>query len=169
MIRTNSKYKKGISLLIAVLISSVALLFSFAIVNIAVKEVILSQAGKDSQISFYASNSGIECALYWDLKFNAFNPDGPEGQITCINQDETVNMSNKCTGSSPNRVCNSGPIDFFLNPDDLNDPCFTIIISKEEQEEDNGLAFFETTIESRGYNTCTDGPRRLERALRAIY
>ena len=67
--------KRGIALFVAVLITSVALLFSYAITNIAVKELTLTQAGRDSQIAFYASNTGIECALFHDLRNDAFNPD----------------------------------------------------------------------------------------------
>jgi hypothetical protein len=38
-----------------------------SIINIALKQVILSGAGRESQFAFYAANTGLECALYWDL------------------------------------------------------------------------------------------------------
>ena len=34
----------------------------------AVRQVLLSGTGRDSQYAFYAANTGIECAMYWDLQ-----------------------------------------------------------------------------------------------------
>jgi len=151
--------KRGIALFVAVLITSVALLFSYAITNIAVKELTLTQAGRDSQIAFYASNTGIECALFHDLRNDAFNPDiVGDPTIECVGRDVSIDAP----GVGVQRTFTSG--DFWLT-DDQNGPCFNLTIIKDELNGD-----IVTTTESRGYNTCTpNSPRRLERALRATY
>jgi hypothetical protein len=61
-------YKKGIALFIAVVAVSALLLIAVAISDIAYKEQILSYAGRDSKIAFYAADSGAECAMFYDLK-----------------------------------------------------------------------------------------------------
>ncbi|MEK7552299.1 MAG: hypothetical protein AAB534_02690 [Patescibacteria group bacterium] len=160
MTRFNKKNNKGVALFVAVLITSVALLFSYAVSNIAVKELNLTQAGRDSQIAFYASNSGIECALFWDLRNNSFDPNNASNSfvITCADQDVSVTAP----GSGLPRTFTSEA--FNLN-NDPNGPCFTFTILKEDEDGD-----IVTQTESRGYNTCNVGSsRRLERALRATY
>ncbi|MEK9177131.1 MAG: hypothetical protein AAB923_02430, partial [Patescibacteria group bacterium] len=51
---------------------------------------------------------------------------------------------------------------FSLGPD-LTDPCANVIITKNVTSQ-------KTTLESYGYNNCvTTNPRRIERAIRALY
>lgn len=59
--------KKGFTLLFAILVSVLVLAVGASMISIALKQVILSGAGRESQYAFYAANTGIECALYWDL------------------------------------------------------------------------------------------------------
>lgn len=58
---------KGFTLLFAVLVSVLVLAVGASIISIALKQVVLSGAGRESQFAFYAANTGLECALYWDL------------------------------------------------------------------------------------------------------
>lgn len=62
-----TRKEKGFTLLFAILVSVLILAVGTSIISIALKQVILSGAGRDSQFAFYASNTGLECALYWDL------------------------------------------------------------------------------------------------------
>lgn len=78
----NTQSKAGFTLLFASLVTSLLLSVGLAIFNISIKELILSTAGRDSQLAFYAADTGRECALYWDAKNDAFNPD-TDRQITC--------------------------------------------------------------------------------------
>jgi hypothetical protein len=59
--------KQGFTLLFAILVSVLVLAVGASMISIALKQVILSGAGRESQYAFYAANTGIECALYWDL------------------------------------------------------------------------------------------------------
>jgi len=62
----NNKKQKGFTLLYAVLVSSIVLSASLSIINIALKQHKLSALSRESKIAFYAANTGIDCALYWD-------------------------------------------------------------------------------------------------------
>jgi hypothetical protein len=57
----------GLALFFAVLTASLVLTIGLALFNITLKEFVLSSQIRDSQFAFYAADSGLECALYWDL------------------------------------------------------------------------------------------------------
>lgn len=59
--------KSGFTLLFAVLVSVLVIAVGVSMISIALKQIILSGSGRESQYAFYASNTGLECALYWDL------------------------------------------------------------------------------------------------------
>ncbi len=67
-----TKYKKGMTLLVAIATTSLLMLVSFFVANVALKQLSLSYTSEESQYAFYNSDSGTECALYWDIK----NPSG---------------------------------------------------------------------------------------------
>jgi len=80
----NSKIKKidtaGFTLFVAMIVSSLLLAVGFSISNIILKQLLLSGSGKDSQIAFYAADSGAECVQFWDSKDSTGAPllgDGP--------------------------------------------------------------------------------------------
>lgn len=169
MNKARAKKQKGISLFIAVLVASVATLFSFAISNIALREVILAQTGRDSQLSFYAANSGIECALFWDLKKGSFEPGKLNDTIECNDQDRTVSM---LSGDGGQTYIFNLPINNAISlGDSSNDSCFVFTMTKEINLDAGGeIESIDTTLVSRGYNTCNfDSPRVLERAIRVTY
>lgn len=62
----------GFTLLLAALIASIVLSLGASIYTIALKQVQLSSLGRDSQFAFYAADTGAECALYWDVRYDAF-------------------------------------------------------------------------------------------------
>ena len=67
-IKKDAAYKKrGIVLLVAITISGLVLVIGIGILNIITKEIILSTASQNSRIAFFAADSGIECALHWDM------------------------------------------------------------------------------------------------------
>ncbi len=62
----------GFTLLLSVLISSIILGISVGFSTFIIRELTISAIGRESQKAFFAADSGIECALYWDLKQHAF-------------------------------------------------------------------------------------------------
>ncbi len=184
--------KKGFTLLIAVLVSSVFLSLASTIATITFKQIILSSIGKDSQLAFYAADAGMECALYWDLKFSdssagppigvngsafpvANNDDGigGAGEVFCNEQDIVVG-----NGSSYNFAWSLVGIDGVTQTEDGNedyrrfgislgtqesDPCVVVEVRKKK----TGTP--QTVITSHGYNTCNPSARQIERALEATF
>lgn len=148
---------KGFTLFVAIVVTGTLMLIASGVVNLAVKQAFISSSARESQHAFYAADSGVECALYWDVKnpsgFSAFSTT-TGSQIFC-NQD-----GNNATNPNPNIVGGSSQSIFILTF--LPDPyCAVVTVTKLS----NGT----TRIESKGYNTCSQSSRRVERAVRVTY
>lgn len=63
----NTANNRGAVLLIAVVVSSLVLVIGIGILNITTKEIMFSSLNKHSRAAFFAADSGIECAMHWDL------------------------------------------------------------------------------------------------------
>lgn len=59
--------KKGAVLLIAILVASVALAVGIGVYNRTYKELLFGSFWKQTQVAFSAADSGLECALYYEL------------------------------------------------------------------------------------------------------
>ncbi len=146
--------ERGFTLLMAVLVASIMLSLGYAIFNIAVKELVLSSSGRESQFAFYAADSGVECALFWDLQYDAFSTSSALTEISC--GIATSTLTRELVGSIHTTI-----FSFSQNPSAAA-PCTAVRVTREEP--------FETVIESSGYNTCiSDNPLRLERSIRVTY
>lgn len=145
--------EQGFTIFIAMIVMGTLLLISSSIVNLAVKQSFISSSGRESQYAFYAADTGIECALFWDVK-------NPATEITAFSRAGTSEIN--CNYSLPQVV--GGPVAtstfwIFFTPDPY---CAKVNVSKAV----SGA----TLIESFGYNTCdTSNPRRVERAVRVSY
>ncbi len=151
------KTKRGFALFLAVVMMGTLLLIAAGVVNLAYRQSLISFAGRESQTAFYAADTAMECALYWDV----YNPTGTTAFATSTGTDINCNYT-------PSNVANHwvvggssvsvmGPMSFY--PDLY---CATVTVTKNA----NGT----TLIESKGYNTCSaTNPRRVERAVRATY
>jgi hypothetical protein len=62
------KTNKGFTLFVALVVSSLILSVSMSLSNIILKQLVFAHTGSESQLAFYAADSGAECALYWDRK-----------------------------------------------------------------------------------------------------
>jgi hypothetical protein len=71
--------EKGFTILLAALVTSLVLTLGISIFSVAQKQVILSSLGRSSQYAFYAADTGAECALYWDVRFDYFSSTSPSG------------------------------------------------------------------------------------------
>ena len=74
------KKTKGVTLLLAVFISTMALTLGIGVFTLVYGQLRLSGTTKESFKAFYAADSGVECALYWDFTQNAFSA---PGSINC--------------------------------------------------------------------------------------
>ncbi len=170
--------QKGFTLLFAVLLSVLVLAVGASVINIAMKQVILTGIGRESQFAFYAANTGVECALYWDYRdarvfatsslFEGYTDESDKGGITCAKEsiymqdDGTIGEITSVDEKTPTSAISRFTIR-FENPIQY---CAIVSVTKSKNNNDT----WSTTIESRGYNTCDkSNPRRIERGLQLFY
>jgi len=136
--------QKGITLLLAVFISSLILTLGMGIYTLLFGQVGFSSTAKESLLAFYAADSGIECALFWDIQNNSFS--------TSSTSDITCNDDSFSVGGA------SGLSEFTINFADGS--CAEVEVIKNS----------ETAITSLGKNICQAGSAKtLQRGLRVNY
>ncbi|KKW10786.1 MAG: hypothetical protein UY50_C0026G0013 [Parcubacteria group bacterium GW2011_GWA2_49_9] len=165
-IKDNPRSARGFTVLFAVLIGSLLFSLGIAISQLSIKEIVLSSTGKQSETAFFAADTGIECALYWDFRigreeedefvFPSYNDEVGDGyeSIEC-NGDSEVEIFPVIADST------SATSTFTLTF--VPSGCAEVIVGKTSAGS--------TVIESRGRNECGLGanPGRVERALRVRY
>lgn len=138
-------------------VTATLLVIATGIVSLSYKQSLISSYGRSSQYAFYAADTGMECALYWDIN-------NPSGQSAFATSTGSVIECNKDDSNSDNEwVVGGSSVSTINRINFLPDPfCAIVTVTKN----DDGT----TQIDSRGYNTCdgTDA-RRVERAVRARY
>jgi len=168
----------GFTLLLALLVSSIVLAISLGVFGIVVREISLSTSARESRLAFYAANSGIECAVYWDFVQGAFATSSPAPTtITCNNQSFDVGGWGSCT---PTACSSTGETKNGLSTVNQltlsNESCAFEVEVVKTCVSDTGACTtgnepnkrILTTIRSRGHNTCTGG-FVVERGLQAQY
>lgn len=60
--------QKGFALLYSVLVAVLVVAVGASVVSLAIKQVVLTGTARESEYAFYAANTGIECARYWDTR-----------------------------------------------------------------------------------------------------
>ena len=147
------KEETGLTLFVSIIVMGTLFLVATGLANLAVKQSLVSSSGQDSQHAFYAADSGMECATYWDVK----NPSGTSAfatssssVISCNGQDFTV---------GGNGFGAPTPFTLLLTPDPF---CAEVTVTKN--------ADGTTLVESLGRNNCdAANNRKVERAVRATY
>lgn len=146
MNKRKQKYKEcysGFTLLFTLLVINIALVISVGVASLLLEEIKLSGTARDSQLAFYAADSGVECAMYLDY-----------------NQDlMAVGGDVQCSGSDPDPIVVAPDSSFLSFEITLeNGSCSSVTIEKGEVE---------THTTSRGYNVAcdSDSPRKTERGL----
>jgi len=77
------KKNKGFVILFAVVISSIILSITLGVANVTLKEVKFSTSAKETNYSFFAADTGIECALFNDKPPSAFPLPGSPTAMNC--------------------------------------------------------------------------------------
>jgi len=172
---------KGFTIFFAMLVGSLSLAVGFAIYDLTVREIDLSAAASQSQFAIYAADSGVECALFWDSKYNtnesAFgtSSDSTWGTAADCNGQSIVNngtpptpMQTPPTGWSAwaiSDTASAATTTFTLSMLPQYTYCAHVEVGKATE---GGILY--TTIISKGYNNCgNSGAARLERTLRVSY
>ena len=151
--------QKGFTLFVAMVVTGTLLLLATGIINLAIKQSFIARAGYDSQLAFYAADTGMECALFWDVK----NPAGSGQSAFATSTGSTINCNRDASNPLNEWVVGGSSVSTINKITFLPDPfCAIVVVTKN----DNGT----TKVESFGYNTCdATSARRVERAVRATY
>jgi len=172
------KNEAGITLFIAVIVISILVFISFATISITLKSTLFASSGRDSQYAFYASDAGLECAVYWDAKFDPskFDISVSGSPISCAGDTNTNGEAIYGTSTSVTATVRIGgggvsnptsSFGFVMNQPGLGNNLLPLcaIVTVEKRQSDG-----KTYIKSHGYNTCDTGnPMRVERGIEINY
>ncbi len=169
-VQNKSSRESGYAVMFAVILVSIISLISIGLSNTTLKQMMLASGAKDSQLAFYESDMAMECALYADNQtpylIDILNPLPPVTSFYCgLNKNGNpflVEISYTLSG-----------LDVTYNLDPASsvgtslDPCFRIIINKDNTTDPNRTI---TTIKANGYNTCNlTSNRTVERTIEVSY
>lgn len=167
--------QKGVALYLIVMITSIGLAIALGVADIVFLESRVTRGLLPSFGAFFAADTGVECASYWDIQQDFFNSSFvPGSSITC-NNNPAVSVTHTQTSPQPPPV--NGNIDkydfFFDYPDAANNQfCVLVTIAKANVRIDDGSGSTVdtdcTTIRSSGQSKgCADAVTgtTLERTL----
>lgn len=176
--------RKGFLLVISIMIAAVVLTVGLGVASITYKEIIISSFSKESQKAFYAADSGIECALYWDLRWGGNESAFATSTIIssraidvpkCNNQNLPLEnpvgsgtYSTWPTSSDSNTA--KTEFNFSLSNGEVGEPYVEVIVEKEVQDPNANPLVITTKITARGYNfKDSTNPRRVNRSIQKTY
>jgi len=165
--------ERGFTLLLSVLVIGVILSIGLAILNITLKEFILSGYARESYVSLNAADAGMECVLYWDTSSNggAFDDGAGATSVDCMDDSELVN------GVAVGGIA-THELEFEWGSPAVCAQMTVIKYFSDSEILDMGdgrtcpIGYECTDVISRGYNRACDeleSDRTVERALRARY
>lgn len=190
------KHNRGFTIFFAMLVASLSLAVGLAIYDLTARELDLSATATQSQYAVYAADTAAECALYWDAKapvqngtpsaFGTTSPPAGKWQASGVlcgsngagasldvstlppqaidtarySECSTNTGSTWCIDSSATSATTTFSMTFLPQP-----YCAVVQVIKNT----NAAGILFTTINSRGYNTCTPGALRVERTLQVNY
>ena len=97
--------QKGFALLVAVIFMTVMLTLGLSLGSLAYKQQVLASSAIESQSAFYAADTALECALYFDQQNNAFafslSPNGPTLSCGGASALSTSTLQNGSMPSQP--------------------------------------------------------------------
>ncbi len=159
---------RGMTLLIAVILSSVVLSVALSLLDISYKQILLASSAKQSQYAFYNADAALECALYWDQRIDAFNYTlNPAymtfpGKITCADPSGNVQSIYPTVPPNSSTVVGSVRTTVFSIPCQAGGTSGTVTITKSNT---SGGSIYTT-----GFSSCSaTDPRRIERGLTITY
>lgn len=160
--------QKGIALYLMVVITGIGLAIALGVSDIVFLESRVSRGLLPSFRAFFAADAGAECASYWHVSQDVFNPASPPGTVKCNGSDVTVFPS-----SVPGDFPVEGNIERFNFSYDYPDPvgnvsCITVHVAKAVVNGSSNYPSPCVSIRSSGQNRACGGAiqeRTLERTL----
>ncbi len=170
--------QNGFVLLFAVLLVSIVLTVTLVLLDITLRQLVLSATNRDSQKAYYAAHAGLDCAIFWDRDKNVVDhkpfgsytnapqdPEPPGITVQCGDTNDPVDWSEN-VGST----IGTALIDIVFS----DGSCAKLKVTKQAPDEDEETG--DTIIQSSGYNlsnasACPDANsnRLVERTLVTTY
>ena len=149
--------KSGFMLFLAILVSSIIIAIGLGISNFVLRELVLTATARNSSFAFHGSNTGRECAQYWDDIF--FERGG-----SCFAGDKCDFI--RCAGHDISLQGDLDPkvtlFEFSLDPNEHPDSEYSFVKVKKGDSR--------TRIDSFGYNSSRENnPKRVERTQLSEY
>jgi hypothetical protein len=163
------------------IVASVVLAIGVSLLTISRKEFVLSSSANQSSAAFYAADSGLSCAEYWDANGNfatsslpslpsiscssSFNPtvyecDSNQTSGNCTNHDPSKMPSISLPPANLGDIGNTYAFTFYVpfsNDGTSNQGCAAVAVEKYYAKNSNGDEEIGTTITSSGYNIGWSG------------
>jgi Tfp pilus assembly protein PilX len=170
--------QRGFALLFSVLVSSLLLSIGLSIFSIAIKELSISTSGRQSQLAFYAADSGRECARYWDRKFGTWptlaNGDTADAMF-CNGQTVTIATPDIYNSTNNQQITNKSNKIYLgtYGETAVTEPYFEVSLGKcwrvlsGTSCTNTVTGSILTRIQSFGHDL--DNDNKLERAVRELY
>lgn len=168
MIKKSIKNNKAFVLLFAVTLSAILLSVALGVSNIAFKEVKFSTSAKDTNDAFFAADTGIECAAYYDRPYDA----SIESQnINAFTGSSSFVGPMTCAGTSTSLVSSSAFLwNFTVNGLGIGgQSCAKVTVDKTYMDNTPEHNHTYTIITSDGYSNCSPTSNTVQRELQLIY
>jgi ABC-type lipoprotein release transport system permease subunit len=179
MMKTKKNHNSGFTLVLSIFLSAIVLTITLAMMNILYKQLTLSTADRESQIAFFAADTGMECAYYWDFRadLNGSTTQSIFGDINTLSTPiatiaPTCAGQNIYTQTGPGGETAFDPVGtnafeyvrtFYINNLNGTQACAFVTVKKN-------ISSATTSIEAHGQNRCVAGDlRRVERAIQFRY
>lgn len=180
-IKNMQKGDRGYTLLFAVLVTSIVLSVAISILSISRKEFVLSTSARESQFAFYAADSGLECASYFDVvnPQHQFNSTTSAATIICGAMSATKSVSPTYTEAGPLSTT-TFTFNFPTTSALSGTACSNVVVTKARtvipaNGSSSARTRSDTTIVASGYNVgwnpgpsdCSaSNPKKVERQLK---
>lgn len=156
---------KGFTLFLALIVASLLLAIGFSLSTIILKQLVFANSGKESQLAFYAADSGAECALYWDRKGvdgltvfdGAFSTSSTYKDIFCglggpaTPYSAQVGSFDKLVNPNNLEATTTFYVD-YSDPSNVNHKACAKVTVYKVLDTSTGVPVDKTQIDSRGYN-----------------
>jgi len=138
--------QRGVALLFSVMLSSVLLTIVLGVLSIVLKELSFSTSAKDTNKAFFAADSALECALFYND--GTVFIDGGIAQISCVEGSNIPVVSVSTTEPYLKKY----QFSVVGLSSDTNAACANVLVVVDESPVGGGIE-----ITSKGYNADQSG------------
>lgn len=157
--------RRGFVIVLGILIATILFSLGFGIAEFSLKQILVTSTIKNSYVAFYAADSGLECAYYWNNQRN-------DGRVRSVFTDNSIAPADQQQNWTK-LACNGEANDQFIYPDNKSfsfslglrrpeDATTTVTVTKFVGGD------FQNQYDADGINNgLAENIKRVERRIRA--